>query len=227
MAKHQKNKDPERWLLHNRNGKGPSAATAAVFKAETEGRGGASGSSQSLGPLGRKLKTVDSGMDGLFEDEEDGESKRKRQKEYGGEGDVDEMEYEEDFADDEEKVEQDNEDEEAKELEVRVHFESISYWNSPHYRWQGRLKREYKIANKQREGYVDESDEEEEGRLTRDGKAMKKLIRNLEKNNAYESEDEKNPYASSVTIFFTTLSSRSCSDDRSRRERKKKRKSLW
>jgi hypothetical protein len=33
---------------------------------------------------------------------------------------MDEMEYEEDFADDEEKVEEDNEDEEAKELEVRL-----------------------------------------------------------------------------------------------------------
>jgi transcription initiation factor TFIIF subunit alpha len=45
---------------------------------------------------------------------------------------------------------------------------------------------------------VDESEDEEEGRLTRDGKAMKKLIRNLEKNTAYDSDDEKNPYASSV-----------------------------
>ena len=57
-------------------------------------------------------------MDGLFEEDEDSKMKRKKQKEYGGEGDMDEMEYEEDFADDEEKVDEDNEDEVAKELEV-------------------------------------------------------------------------------------------------------------
>ena len=65
---------------------------------------------------------------------------------------------------------------------------------------QERLKREYKSANKQREGYVDESDEDDDkGRLTKDGRAIKKLIRNLEKNNAYDSDEEKNPYASSVS----------------------------
>jgi transcription initiation factor TFIIF subunit alpha len=124
MAKHQKNKDPERWLLHNRNGKAPSAATSAIFKAETEGRALSGGSSivynagQSLGPGGRKLKTVDSGADGLFGDDEDEAAKKKKAKEYGGEGDLDEMLFEDDFADDEEKVEEDNDDEEAKELEV-------------------------------------------------------------------------------------------------------------
>lgn len=29
---------------------------------------------------------------------------------------------------------------------------------------------------------------------------MKKLIRNLEKNNAYDSDEERNPYASSVSL---------------------------
>ena len=65
---------------------------------------------------------------------------------------------------------------------------------------QERLKKEYKSANKQREGYVDESDDENEEELTKDGKAMKKLIRNLEKNAAYDSDDERNPYASSVSF---------------------------
>jgi hypothetical protein len=49
---------------------------------------------------------------------------------------------------------------------------------------------------------VDESDEEEEDELTKDGKAMKKLIRNLEKNNAYDSDEERNPYASSVSLLI-------------------------
>jgi transcription initiation factor TFIIF subunit alpha len=49
---------------------------------------------------------------------------------------------------------------------------------------------------------VDESDEEEDDELTKDGKAMKKLIRNLEKNTAYDSDEERNPYASSVSLLI-------------------------
>jgi hypothetical protein len=33
---------------------------------------------------------------------------------------------------------------------------------------------------------------------TKTGDAMRKLIRNLERNDVYDSDDEKNPYASSV-----------------------------
>lgn len=65
---------------------------------------------------------------------------------------------------------------------------------------QERLKREYKLANKQREGYIDESDEDQdESQLSKDGKSLKKLMRKLEKNVAYESDEERNPYASSVS----------------------------
>lgn len=63
-------------------------------------------------------------MRGLFEqdDEEGVDTKRKREKEYGGEGDMDEMEYEDDFADDEEKMEPEGmDDDEAKELEVQCY----------------------------------------------------------------------------------------------------------
>ncbi|EGO01890.1 hypothetical protein SERLA73DRAFT_177477 [Serpula lacrymans var. lacrymans S7.3] len=186
MAKIQKNKDPERWLLHNRNGKAASSATSAIFKAQAEGRVISSGNSlvhtagQSLGPGNRKLKTVDREVDGLFGDDDDEGGDRRRKRENDGEGDLDENEFEEEFADDEEAVNPaDNDDEEAKELEER-------------------LKREYKNANKQREGYIDESEEEDDDTLlTKDGKNMKKLIRNLEKNTAYESDEERNPYASS------------------------------
>jgi hypothetical protein len=65
---------------------------------------------------------VDSGGDaGLFGDDDVGEEhwKRKREKDLGGEGDLDELDFEETFADDEEKMDADDkEDEEAKELEV-------------------------------------------------------------------------------------------------------------
>jgi len=72
-----------------------------------------------MAPGGRKLKTVDSGMDHLFEDDEDGDgASRRRQKELGEEGDMDEQVYEADFADDDEHMEVDDNDEEAKEAEV-------------------------------------------------------------------------------------------------------------
>ena len=117
-------RDPQAWLATRNGGKGPSAATSAMFKAEAEGRAISIGSSlvhssgQSLGPGGRKLKAVDSGAN-LFDDEdEDGNVKRRRERGLGEEGDLDEQLYEEDFADDEEKAEVDDNDEEAKELEV-------------------------------------------------------------------------------------------------------------
>jgi transcription initiation factor TFIIF subunit alpha len=93
-----------------------------MFKAEAEGRSVAGGSSlvyssgQSLGPGGRKLKAVDSGAD-LFDDD-DGEGRKRREREMGEEGDMDEQVYEEEFADDEEPMEVDDKDEEAKETEV-------------------------------------------------------------------------------------------------------------
>ncbi|TDL29872.1 hypothetical protein BD410DRAFT_893088 [Rickenella mellea] len=193
MAQMQKNKDPERWLLHKRNGQGPSAATSAIFKAEFEGRTVAGGSSlvyashQSLGPGGRRLKTVDSGMRGLFdEDDEEGvDTKRKREKEFGGEGDMDEMEYESDFADDDDKMEPEGmNDDEAKELEACNFHE--------------RLKREYKSANKARDdGAVDDEDEEDDNdHLTNAGKAVKKLVQKREQGGVSDSDEEKNPYVS-------------------------------
>ncbi|KAF9485352.1 Rap30/74 interaction domain-containing protein [Pholiota conissans] len=179
-------RDPQAWLA-SRKGKGPSSATVAMFKAEAEGRdvpGSSSlvySSGQSLGPGGRKLKAVDSGMDNLFDDDEDGEggASRRRKRELGEEGDIDEQLYEDDFADDDEKMEIDDNDEEAKELEER-------------------LKKEYQSANKQREAGVDESEEEDDGQpRNKQAKAMQKLIRDREGNEVYESDEEKNPYASS------------------------------
>lgn len=87
---------------------------------------------------------------------------------------MDEMLFEEEFTD----------DEEAKKFEVTYLFRIYIL------RSRERLKM-YKSANTQREGSIDESDREK----NEDGKAIKKLIRNLEKNSAYDSE-ERNPYAS-------------------------------
>lgn len=88
-----------------------------MFKQEAEGKQPAS-EGQSLGPGGRKLKTVDSGANDLFgDDDEDGSGSRRR-KDLDQDGDMDEQVYEEEFADDEENMNVDENDEEAKEIEV-------------------------------------------------------------------------------------------------------------
>ncbi|KAF8507609.1 hypothetical protein JB92DRAFT_2959193 [Gautieria morchelliformis] len=177
-AKTQKNKDPERWLMRRKaaNGRGPSDATLATLKADSERRLGSAGpSGEGIG-----LRTVDDGPADLFgdDDEEEKMNKRRRDKEMGEDGDIDEMEYEADFADDEENVEMDGDDEETKEMEER-------------------LKREYRTANKLRDGHIDEDEEEEEEELTGAGKALKKLVKKTEKNEAYDSDDDdKDPYIS-------------------------------
>ncbi|KAG1754041.1 uncharacterized protein EDB91DRAFT_1234385 [Suillus paluster] len=182
MAKIQKNKDPERWLLHRRKGQAPSAATSEMFKAEAENRviSGSSSlvysSGQSRAMGGRTLRTTNRGSQGGGDDDE---GAPRRKKENDMEGDLDEQLFDDEFADDEEAGPADMDEEEAKELEER-------------------LKREYKSANKTREGFVDESESEDgESQLTKDGKSLKKLMRKLEKNAAYDSDEERNPYASS------------------------------
>lgn len=121
--------------------------------------------------------SVNRGSRGLDEDEEG--NGRRVKKEDDAEGHMDEQLFDDDVADDDEHEAQDMDEDEAKELEER-------------------LKREYKLANKQREGYIDESEDEEgESQLTKDGKFLKKLVRKLDKNVAYESDEERDPYASS------------------------------
>ncbi|KAI0660957.1 hypothetical protein C8Q70DRAFT_754997 [Cubamyces menziesii] len=171
MTKMQKSKDATQWTLRQKTEQAASGSSL-VYNA-----------SQSLGPGGRKLKAVDSGPSELFgdDDDEDGDGrKRKVKRELGAEGFLDELDFEETFADDEDRMDADDkEDEEAKELEER-------------------LKKEYKNANKLREGYIDESDEEEDdAKLTGAGKNLAKTLKKLDKDGAYDdSDDEKNPYAS-------------------------------
>ena len=89
---------------------------------------------------------------------------------------------------------------------------------------QERLKREYKTANKTREGYIDESDEEEKPEMSKAERRMQKLIRSREGNDAYESDDEKNPYASSVRLTRSSTVLNSPKTNR-RNHRMKRRKS--
>lgn len=194
----QRNKDPERWLLQKRNGQAPSAATSALLKAEPLEVTIGGNFGQSLGPGGRRLRTVVNGDGGLFGDEEeDGQSRRRN---LGQDADYDEVPYHEDFADDEEKVvpEDHQEDELEKEMEVSTALQSAVRADL----CQERIQREYMSANKQRDAGVDESDDEEQdSTLTGAGKAIKKLMNKHEKNEAYESDEESNPYASSVVCL--------------------------
>jgi transcription initiation factor TFIIF subunit alpha len=196
MAMRQKNKDPERWLLQKRNGQGPSSATTALLKAEPLDGSIGGNFGQSLGPGGRRLRTVVNGDGGLFGDEdEDGGSRRR---DLGQDADYDEVPYHEDFADDEEKLVPDDhqEDEIEKEMEVStaLHFAIRADLR------QERLSREYMGANKTGATGVDETDEEEhDSALTGAGKAIKKLMDKHEKNDAYESDnDGEDPYVSSA-----------------------------
>jgi hypothetical protein len=88
-----------------------------------------------------------------------------------------------------------------------------------------RLQREYMSANKQRDTGIDESDEEDhDPALSGAGKAIKKLMNKHEKNEAYESDEESNPYASSVVRFHLLLSLNfEQSPDRFHRKRRRRR----
>ena len=111
MAKLQKKKDAAHWSLRQKTEEA-AASGSLVYNAPT-----------SLGPGGKRLRTVVNGPGGLFgdDDEEGVDNKRRIKRELGAEGFLDELDYEETFADDEDRMEADDkDDEETKELEVRM-----------------------------------------------------------------------------------------------------------
>lgn len=113
MTKMQKNKDSATWALRPKTEPGTEGSSVGSW---------VHNAGQSLGPGGRRLKAVDSGNADLFgdDDEEGVDHKRRVKKELGQDGFLDEVDFEEGFADDEEKMEvDDHDDEETKELEVR------------------------------------------------------------------------------------------------------------
>ncbi|KAI8997250.1 hypothetical protein BDB01DRAFT_770429 [Pilobolus umbonatus] len=93
--------------------------------------------------------------------------------------DIDDLDFDDVFQDDEEGAgEHEAEDEEVRDSKERVKKEI----------------KEFSTGNQ--EGDEDEL-MEDSNRLTSEGKQMRKLVRELEKNRAYESDEEENPYASS------------------------------
>ena len=63
------------------------------------------------------------------------------------------------------------------------------------------MKRDLQRANKTNDGAIEEDDDDDlfEGKpKPKTQKALEKMIKSREGNNAYESDEDKNPYASSV-----------------------------
>ena len=209
MAAYQKHRNPEQWLA-TRTGRGtpnPQDQSSPAVKVEENANPHiiptvslVYESGQSAGPGGRHLRAVNKGS--LFGDEDDEEqpeyANRRREKELGGEGDADEMDFEEDFADDDEKYPEDNQDEEAKELEVL----SLDFCDfgllTP--QMQERIKKEYRKAKAvTNDDLHEDSDDEDTQKLSGAGKQMRKMLKKNDKSGQYDDSDEdKNPYASSV-----------------------------
>ncbi|SPO26681.1 related to TFG1 - TFIIF subunit (transcription initiation factor), 105 kD [Ustilago trichophora] len=191
--KYQKTKEMDRWALRN---KPIAAGSSSVTKQEDSAawRNWPQVNQLSL-PTGmsfgagrrRNLMAVHGGELLRGDDDDDGNAGRRRKREDSPGAGYDELDYEEEFADDEEIHDPEADvvdDEEAKELEER-------------------LKREMARANNMGddEEAADEASapEDENQILTGSGKQMMKIMRALAKregNEAYEKDDDgRNPYA--------------------------------
>lgn len=100
----------------------------------------------------------------------------------GGRGlldDDEEIDYDEEFADDEEAPIMDGNEEDVKEVEEKIKKEqrNATYLGQP-------------------EDVADEEEATQEPLIDREGRKLRKYLRSLEKNAFYESDDEENPYVS-------------------------------
>jgi transcription initiation factor TFIIF subunit alpha len=115
----------------------------------------------------RRFRTVDNSSDPALP------TQRRR-----GEDDRDEIDFDEEFADDEEAPIMDGNEEDLKEVEEKI-------------------KKEQRSAN-----HVGPSNEnepaydDEDAKIDKEGRKLKKYLRSLEKNTNYESDDDENPYLS-------------------------------
>ncbi len=190
--KYQKTKEMDRWALRNK----PVSASASTSKQEDSAAWRnwpqvnqltlPTGMSFSTGRR-RNLMAVHGGELLRDDDDDDGAGSRRRKRDDSPGAGYDELDYEEEFADDDEVHDPEAdvvEDEEAKELEER-------------------LKREMARANhadEEEEEEVVGAAEDEDQMLTGSGKQMMKIMRALAKrdgNEAYDKDDDgRNPYAS-------------------------------
>jgi transcription initiation factor TFIIF subunit alpha len=93
--------------------------------------------------------------------------------------DEEELDYDEEFADDEEAPIMDGNEEDVKQVEEKIKKEqrNASYLGQP-------------------DDLAEEQGDENEPKIDREGRKLRKYLRSLEKNAFYESDDEENPYVS-------------------------------
>ncbi|KAG5363723.1 Transcription initiation factor IIF subunit alpha [Yarrowia sp. B02] len=120
----------------------------------------------------RKFQTVDSGGP---VDDDDGLSRRR-------ERDDEDLDFDHVFDDDEEAPIMDGDEEDQKEVERK-------------------MKNEHRSAAVLKDTHDDDMGdlfgEDEEEKMDKEGRKLKKYLRSLEKNAHYDSDDDENPYASS------------------------------
>lgn len=117
----------------------------------------------------RKFKTVEGSIEGRIKANGGGGARVR--------GDEDELDYDEEFADDEEAPIMEGAEEDVKEVEEK-------------------LKKERRGAHF---GAPDENQAEndfEDRRIDKEGRKLKKYLKSLEKNTHYDSDEDENPYAS-------------------------------
>ncbi|KAK7206304.1 hypothetical protein BZA70DRAFT_276258 [Myxozyma melibiosi] len=128
------------------------------------------GDSEEVAMPKKKMKTVD------------GEKRMARKRESGDDGD--ELDFDEEFADDEEAPIMEGPEDESKEVEQRV-------------------KRQMRAKNEDDDQGDDLFADDEDRKIGRDGKRLKQSLRALEKNAMYESDDdeqEEDPFASKAVF---------------------------
>ncbi|KAF9138468.1 hypothetical protein BGX30_009121 [Mortierella sp. GBA39] len=151
FQKSQKQSNSIRWLMRSKNKKTEDGEEGGEEDIETE-----------------QLLAVDHDDDAGYDEDEAKDRKKKR----GKHGDVDEMDFDEVWQDDEEMpADMPGFDDDAKDDPRNKH-------------------------GTQMDSDEDEDDEDDPARLNETGKAVKKALRKLEKNKAYDDDDDKDPYAS-------------------------------
>ncbi|KAI8070839.1 hypothetical protein BC940DRAFT_295684 [Gongronella butleri] len=144
-----------------------------------------SGTSSSRGPSSR-FRVSDSDKPRAKREDDDGDGRRD-------DSDIDDIDFDDVFQDDEEVGEDlEVEDEDVKDGRARIKKEIRGFG-----------------------GADDDNDEEDDvgegggsklaAKLTSEGKQLRKLVRDLEKNRAYESDEERDPYASSADDMETDV----------------------
>ncbi|ORX52028.1 Rap30/74 interaction domain-containing protein [Hesseltinella vesiculosa] len=148
-----------------------------------------------LQPTTKRFRVADT--DGPKVKREDGEDRTR------DDSDIDDIDFDDVFQDDEEVAHDvEVEDDDVKEGRQRIKKEIKGYGPNG--------------------DQDDDDDDMAEEKLTSEGKQLRKLVRDLEKNRAYESDEERDPYASSADDMDTDVEEESEKEDDQEKSAKKK-----